>query len=426
MEIKVKPIFVMDNGHIAGRAVDADTMVSRASELSKELRNNLKYSSTLLEDTLIRNENDLMDLRRESVDADVLLVYLDGIMPLDMLLHWELPVIVFSGQYRPVLALYAFGVERHSVANLTIALDFQEIDGRIEILNGRKKLRNARIALFGFPPLIFSHWHHTPDLELASSKLGVTFIPIEVRELVEQLKVVKKEDLGGIVGRWMQEAKEIIEPTKADITASASLYLALRNTLKQRKANAMAINCIELGSLEATKPCYAMSRLQDEGIPTACEMDVVALLTMMILGYAADEPAFMGNIVSANPEDNIIKLSHCVIPTRMAGFSQSPRPYTLRNYHGRHGVTAHVQLDIGQEVTIARLSRDVDKILVLTGEMVNCEDTTNCRTTIGVRISDARKFVQSAFGNHHALIYGNHADQIKRLGQLIGISSVEL
>jgi L-fucose isomerase-like protein len=425
MEIKVKPIFVMDNGQIAGKTVDTETMAARATELSKELRSSLKHGSTLLEDTIISNENDLMDLRRKSADADVLLFYLDGIIPLNSLLTCGLPVIVFSGLYKPVLALYAFGVERHSVASLTLALDYQEIDERIEILNARKKLQNARIALLGFPPFIFSHWHHLPDLELASNKLGVQFIPIEIRELVEQIKAFKSDGVGNIAERWRQEAKEIIEPTKADIAESVSLYLALRNTFKQRAVNAMAINCLELGSLEATKPCYAMSRLQDEGIPTACEMDVVALLTMMILGYTADQPAFMGNIVSANPEDNIIKLSHCVIPTRMAGFSQSPKPYTLRNYHGRHGVTAHVQLDIGQEVTIARLSRELDKILVFPGEMVSCQDTTNCRTTVAVKISDARKFVQRAFGNHHALIYGNHVNQIKDLCRLLGISSVE-
>lgn len=211
-----------------------------------------------------------------------------------------------------------------------------------------------------------------------------------------------------------------------DVTNAARLFLALSNILEQRKGNAMTINCLELINLEAPPPCYAMSRLLDKGIYAGCEGDVSALLTMMLLGYLAHGPAFMGNVVWANPESNILKISHCVVPTKMAGFSQPPRRYTLRNYHGRYGVTAYVELGIGQEVTIARLARNLDKVLILQGELVDCRDTTACRTTLSARVTDVRKFVRCALGNHHALVYGSHARQTKALSQALGISTIEV
>jgi L-fucose isomerase-like protein len=434
MQIKVKPIIVLGrregwfcqpDGSVQ-MVPDGDALQLKVAQLSRELRENLQYSAALLDDTLVRNENDLAQMKSEALEADALLVYLIGAMHLETLFQWGLPIVVFSGQYTPMLALYAFGVERHSRPGITIAVDFQDIDKAIQLLDARKKLRNTRIALFGFPPPLFSRWHHLPDLELAREKLGIDFSPVEIRELAAQLPMIEEGEAQTVAERWLQEAKTVVEPSKTDVIDAARLFLAMTKLLQQRKANAMAINYLELMNLNAPPPCYAMSRLRDEGIPAACEADVSTLLTMMLLGYLADRPAFMGNIVWANPESNIIMISHCVVPARMAGFAQPSRQYTLRNYHGSHGVTAHVELDIGQDLTIARLSRNADKIMLLHGELVDCRDTTACRTTISARVRDVRKFVQCALGNHHAVIYGDYVRQAKALSQSLGIGSLEL
>jgi L-fucose isomerase-like protein len=434
LQFKVKPVFILGtrgrwsvrrDGALE-RAADEEALALRVAKLSKELRRKLQFSAALLDDTMVLNENDLAELKTEALKADALLVYLVGVGSLQAVLEWGLPIIAFSGQYTPLLALYAFGVERHSHARVTIALDFRDIDEQIQVLNARKKLRDTRIALFGFPPFFFSRWHHLPDLELAWEKMSIEFTPVELRELAAQLQTVSEGEAQTLAERWLQEAKEVVEPSKTDVTNAARLFLTIANIMEQRKATAMAINCLELMNLEVPPPCYAMARLRDEGIHAACEADVGALLTMMMLGYLADAPAFMGNIVVANPESNVLMVSHCVVPTRMAGFSQPPMRYTLRNYHGRQGVTAYVELGTGREVTIARLARNLDKIGFLSGEMIGCQDTTTCRTTISVKVDDVRKFVQCAFGNHHALVYGNHTRVLKALSRSLDIGTIEL
>jgi L-fucose isomerase-like protein len=435
LQIKVKPAFILgmgggmfcSRGGALERVTDRETLAARVTELSKELRQKLQFSAALLDDTVVLNENDLAKLKAETLEADALLVYLIGPMPLPTVLEWGLPIIAFSGQYTPMLALYAFGVERHSREQITIALDISDIDEQIRVLEARKKLRDARIVLLGFPPsMFFSQWHHLPDLELAWEKMSIEFISVELRELTAQLPGVSEVEAQILAERWRQEAKEVVEPSKTDIINAARLFLAITNIMQQRKATALAINCLELMDLKVPPPCYALSRLRDEGVHAACESDVGALLTMMMLGYLADAPAFMGNIVSANPESNILMISHCVVPTRMAGFSQPPQCYTLRNYHGRQGVTAYVELDTGREVTVARLSRNLDKIGLLSGELTDCQDTTTCRTTISVQVADVRRFVQGTFGNHHAVVYGNYARELKALSRSLDISPLEL
>ena len=98
----------------------------------------------------------------------------------------------------------------------------------------------------------------------------------------------------------------------------------------------------------------------------------------------------------------------------------------MRNFHGSHGVTAHVELDIGQAVTIARLARNSDRIMILRAELADCRDTIACRTAISARVSDVRKFVQCAFANHHVVVYGDHTTKVKALSRALGIDPIEL
>jgi L-fucose isomerase-like protein len=114
------------------------------------------------------------------------------------------------------------------------------------------------------------------------------------------------------------------------------------------------------------------------------------------------------------------------MPTKMAGYTQQSTPYTLRNYHGKFGVTAYVPLDKGQEVTIARLSRDIDKMLAFTGEIVDCYDTTTCRVTFVLKVNDPREFVREALGAHHVLVYGDYIKELRMLCQTLGIQLIEV
>lgn len=436
MEIKIKPLFILgeefglvwrSDGSIEW-ITDQSSLQLRCSELSIQLRDNIKSDAVLLKEAVVRSESDIQDLRKELLEIDILLVYLIGPMSPHPLFRLGLPIIGFSGEYTPALALYTFGTERHSQPDLTIALDYNDINQAVKRFQAKKKLQNSRIALFGFPPSLFSQWHDWPDLELASERLGVHFTSFENRELVEYLKQTDEKEAKQLAKRWLKEAKDDGEPSSRDVTETARLYLALNSMLKEIKANAMTINCLELmHALNGPTPCYALSKLQDSGITAACESDITALLSMMILSFLAERPALMGNIVSANPESNVIMVSHCVVPTKMTGFNQSPSPYMLRDYHGsKTGVTAHVDLPLGQEVTVARLSRTLDKLLLLAGKIIDCQETVTCRTTISIKVNDARRFIDHAFGNHHSVVYGNHTKQATMLAKALGIEALEI
>ena len=424
MELKIKPVFILSKGENAFRHPDGTREVisdeleinRRIAQLSQELREVLKFGGSLLSDSIVRDEEELNQLKVELMQADGLLLYCIGYVPIESVFSWGLPTVAFGGQYVPAAPLMAGGLERHSNIDTTVALDYQEIDEAFTIIHARKKLQAARITLFGFPPDLSSRWHHLPDFELARRKFGVRFSAVELRELVALLQTIDSKKVDSLVAIWEKEAKEVVEPQKTELREVARMYSALRMLLEREKANAFGINCLEMmRTLKVLPPCYALTRLRDEGIHAACEADIVSLLTMMLLGYLSDAPAFMGNIVAAIPVSNTISISHDVTPTKMAGFDAPAKPYILRNYHWSPGVTAHVELDTGQEVTVARFSRELDKICITSGKLIECRDTTACRTTISINVNDVRELVQRTFGNHQAVVYGN---QIKLTSKL--------
>jgi L-fucose isomerase-like protein len=162
-----------------------------------------------------------------------------------------------------------------------------------------------------------------------------------------------------------------------------------------------------------------MSWLRDMGTPSACEMDIAALLTMILLGTLSKKPTFLGNIVSADPETNRIKISHCILPSRMAGFDKDPLPYIIRDFHGEKGVTAFTEVPAGMKLTLARSRRNSERIVALAGEVVACEDTIFCRNTLTIQVQNVREFIRQAEGNHQVAVFGDYLQDLEFMSKVL-------
>lgn len=430
--MNIKPVIVLSRG--AGVFVDQDGRMEviidqsqsrdRISALLKKLKKGMGDDATILEELYVGTSNDYLPLFEEKNSIDVILLYVFGVTPIEELLRWEGPIIAFSGQYTPAMALYAVGEERHQRSNLFVALDDVDIWKTLRVLKVKQALAQTRIVLFGSPPTWHLRWYGFPDLEAIRRKTGLQFIPVELRELIDGVQKIDAAEASSLADTWMNDARQVVEPSSKHLQQSAAAYLAMAQILKRKGAQAMAINCLEITqsqkfSDQIINPCLGMSHLRDQGIPSGCEMDIAGLLTMILLSNLSHKPAFLGNIVHADPENNVIKLSHCILPTRMSGFEKEPLPYTLRDYHGSTGVTAFIEIPTGAEVTLARVQRNLERIVALSGEVVACEDTTFCRNTVTIRIQNTREFIQQAEGNHHALVFGNYLDDLEALSRIL-------
>ena len=428
--MRVKPIFVFSRG--AGLFVessgalnmimDKDETQSRTEKLLNELKAGLDDNVTVLDALHVGTPDGFEPVFSNQHEIDVLLVYFLGVTPIEPLLNWPGPIIAFSGQHTPAFALYALGDERGTRSNISIALDYEDIRKRLKAIEVKKKLAKTKTVLFGSPPSWwYLRWYAWPDLEHIRRTTGIQFIPVELRELIETTSQVDQKEVVSLAEKWLREAHDVQGPNQEDLEQSAAIFLAMSQILSRYDASAMAMNCLEITQSpkfagQMTNPCLAMSHLRDKGIPSACETDVAALITMMLLGHLSRKAAFMGNIVRADPETNIIKLSHCILPTKMQGLDQTPLPYGLRDFHGtQKGVTAFTYVPPGIKVTLARIQRNLERIVALSGEVSGCEDTAFCRNTLTLEIDDAREFVQQAEGNHHVLVFGDYLNELEAL-----------
>jgi len=428
INMNIKPVFILSRG--AGvfidqkggleMVVDGDANRNRIDVLLSELKAEVGDQVTILDEIMVGDPSDFESLFTSKNEIDVIIAYFLGVTPIEKLLLWKGPIIAFSGQHTPAFALYAVGEERHVRSDLFIALDYHEIRRLLRVLEVKRSLAHTRIVLMGLPAPWHLRWYSFPDLESIRRQVGVQFVPVELRELIEMVKKVDMDKAASLAQEWMDEASQVMEPSPEHLQQSAAAYLAMDQILSRKGAQAMAINCLEITqsrkfSEQIINPCMAMTRLRDKGIPSACEMDVAALLTMILLGNLSNKPSFLGNIVRADPESNVIKLSHCILPTRMPGFDESPLPYTIRDFHGNKGVTAFTLVPAGEKLTLARAHRNLERVVALTGEVLDCEDTTFCRNTLTIQINDAREFVQRAEGNHHIAVFGDYLDDLKAL-----------
>jgi len=440
MQLKVRPVYVTGMISLLPRPdgsleliTDQEAMNSKVESLHTQVTERLKSHVALLEPAVLRRPSDIDNLREHACEADALLLYIMGLIPLAKLLDLDIPTVGFSGEYTPTMALYAFpSEERDRHCNLNVALDYKEIEDRFRLLTVRKRLRNTKVALIGVPLHYGGHSEHQPDPNAVVHKLGVEIIPVSGAEFMTEMSGIEEAKADAVAQEWTAKAQAVTEPSPTEVKQVATVYLAIRRILRKIGAQAAAIGCLEfMYDLSLDPPCFALATLRDEGIPASCESDVSALLTMLMLNYLADKPTYMGNVVRADPENDLVMISHGCTPSKMAGFDQPAKPYTLVHSYSRYfergaGLTSFVDLDRGQEVTVARIARNLDKICALTGEIIDCRDTFCDRTTLDLRVKNAREFFHNAAGNHHVVVYGNHMTELRGLCQLLGINLVEV
>ncbi len=151
-------------------------------------------------------------------------------------------------------------------------------------------MRHARIGLLGMRPDGFRTVRFS---EKILQNNGITTCVADLSEIIaaasrvtdkEQIAQVKKAIKAyGKIGQSVAEEK---------IELQAKLILAVRRWLADNQCDAYAMQC--WNSLEfnyGCAACLSMSMLGEDGIPGACESDVMGAVTMLALNRAAGMPS---------------------------------------------------------------------------------------------------------------------------------------
>ncbi len=421
--LKVLPVLVCRKGQVKDNFMD---------EKLKHLRKNVRSDVKILKPIVINEEKDISLLKKPQAEAEAILLYRPHLGLGDYIVRiseFNVPAIIFNDEgliCNPLDALeYIYPKE-----NVWVAIDYQDLNNYLTALATKKKLRQTKILILNAD---YPHWERflcriRGGQEAIKKKLGIDLEYVKSDDVIERWKNVNERSASQLAKEWIKGAEDIVGAEEKDAVSVARLYRVMKDLLKERNAQALTM---AYGDNPLPVPCVAYTNLRDEGIPAACEADINSLLSMTIMHYVADKPSFMGNIF-IDPADKNLIISHCVCPRRMRGYNTKPAPYMLRPYHTQKfagSLTVFVKMKKGQEITLWRLSGDLKSMLIAKGIIVDSTEykgETYCRVKTKVKINNPREFVHKASGNHHVIVYGDYTDQLRKLNEILGITTIEV
>lgn len=189
-----------------------------------------------------------------------------------------------------------------------------------------------------------------------------------------------------------------------------AIYNRLKEIIAKYKLDAITLRCFDLLSTVKNTGCIALSKLNDEGIPAACESDIPVLLTMVACKNLTGEPGFMINPARIQPDGQML-LTHCTIPLKMT----TSHEYTT-HFESGIGVAIHGELEPG-DYTLVKLSGDLKRLLAVNVTLTRCQYEKNlCRTQVWIQSTPivSQYFLTDPIANHHVLIKGHHAAKFWR------------
>ena len=295
--------------------------------------------------------------------------------------------------------------------------------GRIGLLAkveaARRALAGQRIGILGHPSdwLISSTW----DDAALKERLGLTLDYMPMEEVLAVLKdpallvpgpfsrATDKPFAGSPDVADAFDVPEVL-PMSRDIRASfpgaVRIYRALKSIIAERGLGALTLRCFDLLGTVHNTGCDALAQLNSEGIPSSCEGDVPALLSMMVAQALTGCTGFQANPARIDVETGEMLFAHCTIPFNIV---EDCYCYDT-HFESGIGVGIHGHFPIGP-VTVFKLSGSLDRAFIAEGEALrNQKEPDLCRTQVWLRLrpEDARYFLTDPIGNHHILIPGHH------------------
>lgn len=235
----------------------------------------------------------------------------------------------------------------------------------------------ARLGIIGKP----SDWLIASDVDYAKAKakLNLELVDIDIDELIRDVKSRKDVDLRSFKG-------------------SEAIYDALKGIVARYRLSGLTIRCFDLLDTLGNTGCLALARLNAEGIPSSCEGDVPALITMMIASKMYGCPGFQCNLSRISGDQ--LLFAHCTVPLSMV------RSFSY-DTHFESGIGTAIKGEIPEgPVVIMKVAPDLSCMAAIEATILrNQSEPGLCRTQIIVSAPGAAPyFLTAPLANHHIVV----------------------
>ena len=423
----------------------SENYIFKTPILSSQMKNKIKniFTNSLPSEVehsfiQIKNESQILDIQ----ESDVYVVFPFEPM-IDRYLHalyaHNKPIIIMPLPYSEIFSygnvFYPYFMRDSREIDDMLKIDHKvflckdkkDLSETLTALNVKYKINNSRVLCIGEPmyePFHSWDWGYAVIRKI-QEKFGLSWIQMSSQSLIEYWKSWKGEiNIKDIT----ESVRKNYLPKDRKMEDVKKMYLILKSLIEKKKANAFTINCLASvihTNLNVT-PCYALSRLNDEGIVSACEADATTLLNMLITVYSSQAPGFMINPYLF-PEDNRLFVSHCTSPRLHSYKEKKKDDYNIYSYFEYPNLSFGLQvLKKPGVVTITGLSHNMlDKMLIIKGRIVRNTNFATCRTQIELEVEgEIKEITENYQGRHWILVYGDHTNIIERTNEMFGLKSI--
>ena len=342
---------------------------------------------------------------------------------------WEaIDVEMMCSPHRPkTVTMIADGRNNSLAASLEILTYLENIGVEGKILHGTNDeivstlvetwhaaSLQERIGLFG-PP---SDWLIASgvDRDYLCQRYGIETIDIDLQRVIDGIKAVPQSEAEKVAQSMVNHAQAVKEPSDADMVEAAKAYLAIRKICQEKHLDAMTIRCFDIVKTCGTTSCLALALLNDEGIVAGCEGDMQTLLSMFLAKRLCGEVAFMAN--PSHLTDKSSMLAHCTIPLTMCD-----EAVVRTHFESGIGVAIQGLLPLTDYTLFKWGGPQLDRYYVTEAKAIETPYSNHfCRTQITLNVNLKPYLLQHSIGNHHVIIRGRHADEIRRFMQSQGVA----
>jgi len=294
----------------------------------------------------------------------------------------------------------------------------------------------ARIGLVGPRPERFETCaiNEFPMIE----QFGQRVVPISLVDIFNRADGIKDEK--GVT-RIIDEIKESANcklVKEETLRKAARLEIALKEFAQEKDLSAMGVQCwTAMQEIYGISACLTLGRLTEQGIMTACEVDIHGALTMLVQYLASLKttiPHFIDWTIQHQREKDVFLAWHC--GNAPLGLKASTSEIYLKS-HSILGEmlgpqicegTAEFQLKEGK-VTLSRIVEyDGEfKMLITKGEIIPSKDKLRGSWS-WVKVSDLanlyRTLVEEGFTHHASMIHGDISDSLVEFCRFTGMEAV--
>ena len=300
--------------------------------------------------------------------------------------------------------------------------DTRQLDYGMKMLAARARMRQARCVVIAGKE---RRTGRMPDL-------GIELQYVPAAGFLEAYNALPDSpEIQALADDYIRRARRQTGATRQDVVNGVKSYDVARQFLERENGDAITMDCLgALGASKVSLPCIAWSRMNDDGIPAACEADLGAVASHIMVQYLFDRPGFQQDPVADTADDTIIG-AHCSCATRLNGFEQPGEPFDIIHHHGNRDAVPRTLWAEGQRVTCLDVlpgqgdAQHPTELLISTGSVARNIDVPpagGCVVSVKLKLDGERK-VLSFPGFHQLFFYGDYGRELEYFSQLCGLKA---